>query len=834
MYKWLILFILTITLIIPILSATPMDENLSNYMVVGDAYRIEFFSDMLGKVIDDYGLEALHNTVQAWIGYSEWAKYPDEWNNIRGLVSEAHKNHIPVGVTYGFHVSDSANIPYDTAEGFLYYYKTVIPRVEWWRYPNGSVAEDPYTVGVSRTFTGALAVRVLSMYGRVDFYCVMQPQNPYWYNFFLNWGKRAIDAGADSIFIDGPDAMFVFFWGGGFGDTSTWEGYYLKQYLESIFTPDELEALGVKSLNNFSLSNYLSEKYRVKAIYSNYMYVRERFKVSWPIETVVFANVSAILEDPIFKESLIYWYKSMINFTKNMVADLKEYARSKGRNVTITVNEYFAWIPHVTLTPYVDIMYVETNQFNTPPYQTNNFIIKLAKAAGNYTKRVWIGEWILHFSNPYYPEKPPNDISNLVKIKIAEAYSNGALMLVPFGTGSPEEGWPPKRLVTGIEREKVSKYYRFIRDNEWLFKNTYICSKVAILASLGTEIWGFIPAFNVYESSKYQKELWGWAKCLEYLNIPYDVLLLGFKGLMGTDAIHRLNQYDVIIAPMLTHISDEQLNALKEFVNQGGVLITTRDIGLFDEMNNRRSIITLKWLYNSDNVIMVESELGHKLFTSLENRVVDEKLLNKMAQYISMSGLENNVLVHGNYDNIYVNLQVYRDSKGAVLFMINYNYNYSEEKDEINVLRNLEVTLKLPHVRPGKVMLYSPDLDEPIELKYEQYKDYMLIKIPKLEIWDIIVILDESYLVKTKLSQLYKLVLGLNTLARKINESAKVKARTQELENILNTTISKSSDRVSDLSKNLTQLSNLVIYFLIAVTVMTIITLIMLNIRKPS
>lgn len=41
----------------------------------------------------------------------------------------------------------------------------------------------------------------------------MKPQNPYWKEFLIDWGKKAIDRGSDSFFIDSQDGIFTFFWG---------------------------------------------------------------------------------------------------------------------------------------------------------------------------------------------------------------------------------------------------------------------------------------------------------------------------------------------------------------------------------------------------------------------------------------------------------------------------------------------------------------------------------------------------------------------------------------------------------------------------------------------
>ena len=193
------------------------------FIVIGDAFRIEFYFDRLNALAEDYELKALHNTVQAWIDYRSWMQYPYEWSNIERLIGAAHTHGLPVGVATGYHVGDSVDADYDAPVGFLYYYRAIIPDDEKWMYPNGTAAKDPYSVGASRSFTGKYVVRVIGKeLGRRDFVTAMQPQNPYWQKFLTKWCIKTIDLGADMIFLDSPDMLFTFNWGGGWGDNETW------------------------------------------------------------------------------------------------------------------------------------------------------------------------------------------------------------------------------------------------------------------------------------------------------------------------------------------------------------------------------------------------------------------------------------------------------------------------------------------------------------------------------------------------------------------------------------------------------------------------------------
>ncbi|GAB6100868.1 hypothetical protein JCM16138_00910 [Thermococcus atlanticus] len=717
--------------------------NVSAYhpIIVGDAFRIEFYGDMLNDIKTDYHLEFLHNTVQAWIGYTPWAKYPGEWRNIQSLISLSHAYDIPVGVATGWHVGDSVDDPYKSEIGFLYYYRHLIPYSKKWRYPNGTISEDPYSVGLSRSFSGYLTIRILGEeLGRRDFYGMMQPQNPYWRDFLLYWTRKGIDSGADAIFFDSPDAIFTFVWGGGWGCKDTWEGRSFIEHLKSKFTKTQLFEMGIKDIDNFCLKTYLKNKYRLKATYSNPIPFRERFLTSWPPESVEFDNNIEVLSDPVVKEALLYWYQSAISLVKNISVETKKYARDSGKTVFLTTNEYFSWIPHITLTPYMDAVYVEDSQFRPFPYQTNGLVCKLAGASSNFTKPVWVGEFILWFANPFEPDEPPADVSTLIKLRVAEIYSNpDCIMLVPFGTGSPNEGWPPHRLVDGPERKEVSKYYRFIANLRDLFENTRSYSNVALVVSLPTAIWQYFPALGIYDSDEYYDEIRGWARALEEMHIPYDVLFLGMDDILDTDSYRRLKNYKLLIAPGLSRISSRDLNEMEKFLRSGGRLITNNDFALYDEMNNKRNDKDRMDILNNRNVIIVD-KVGKSYWDSLGERKPDSTLFNYIRTKVNYALETHRILYTNASKEVMITPLKKSGTDELILSLVNYNYHYDKIHDWTTPEKNIEIKLKIPkNYEILQVFSISPEEGRGY-LKYTQHGSSVILNIDRLDTWKLVVI----------------------------------------------------------------------------------------------
>jgi regulator of replication initiation timing len=776
--KLFIRYLLTIMIVLLLMSQVIIGAGLGqatsstgergwqDFTVIGDAFSgMPFYPQMLGQLKEEYRLEALHNTVGAWIDYREWMRHPAEWDvNIARLIREAHNVGLPIGVAYGYHVGDSVDARYGESVGFLHYYRQLIPNEHKWHHPNGTVALDPYSVGSSRSFTGAYVVRILGdpmdieRLKRLDLYSTMQPQNPYWKEFFIDWGKKAIDRGSDSFFIDSPDGIFTFFWGGGWGCTDTWEGKGLAEYLRAKLGDSTLRAMGVESPESFCLKDYLVKKYGPPRIFSNYVYFRERFKTSWPIEHVAFSNVENILRDPIFKEALLYWYRSAIDIVRDVAAQYKLYAYQRGRDIILTSNNYFAWIPQITIAPYMDALYVETNQFRPPPYVTRPAVCKLGQASVNGSKSVWIGEWILNFANPYEPSPPPRDISNLVRLRVAEAYASSCIMLVPFGTGHPSEGWPTKRLVLGSERSQVAAYYRFISENRELFKGVRTMADVALLVSVPTIVWNFIPALGIRVGDiDYQQEIFGWARALESMGIPYDVLLLGMDGILSTDSHTRLKSYSLIIAPELSHISDIHLQAILDFLKAGGRLIVSPSFGAYDEMHNPRSSAKLSAIFSHPNVLRTERWLGRDYQRTLEKLTPSQHLFSLMKSAVETSLISRMVITNAS-QNVYISVLFQRRPyERLIVHLVNYDYRYDSEKDWTIPASNIAITLKIPSMfDPANVTLISPDIPSPIPLAFQIGDGFLSFTVPSLKVWDIIVIEDRTAVLQRALESLQK------------------------------------------------------------------------------
>jgi regulator of replication initiation timing len=421
----------------------------------------------------------------------------------------------------------------------------------------------------------------------------------------------------------------------------------------------------------------------------------------------------------------------------------------------------------------MDALYVETNQIRPPPYVTRPAVCKLGQASVNGSKPAWIGEWILNFINPFEPSPPTRDISNLVRLRVAEAYASGCIMLVPFGTGHPSEGWPTKRLVLGSERPHVAAYYRFISENRELFKGVKTKADVALIVSIPTMVWNFIPALGIRVGDiDYQQEIFGWARALESMGIPYDILLLGMDGILSTDSHTRLKSYSLIIAPELSHISDIHLQAILDFLKSGGRLIVGPSFGIYDEMHNPRPSDRLSTVFSHPNVLRTERWLGRDYQLTLENLTPSQHLFSLMKGAVE-TFLTSRMVITNASQNVYISVlsQKLPDER-LIVHLVNYDYRYDSEKDWTIPASNIGITLKIPPMfNPANVTLISPDIPSPIPLTFQLGDGSLSFTVPSLKVWDIIVIEDRTAVLQRALESLQNRYRGLLQAYESLNAS---------------------------------------------------------------
>jgi regulator of replication initiation timing len=312
--------------------------------------------------------------------------------------------------------------------------------------------------------------------------------------------------------------------------------------------------------------------------------------------------------------------------------------------------------------------------------------------------------------------------------------------------------------VTGSERPNAAAYYRFISENRELFKGVRTKADVALLVSVPTMVWNLVPALGLFigwSNGGYQKEIFGWARVLESMGIPYDILLLGMDGILPTDSHTRLKSYSLIIAPELSHISDIHLQAILDFLRAGGRLIVDSSFGIYDEMHNPRPSDRLSTVFSHPNVLRTEQWLGRDYQLTLDNLTPSQHLFSLMKGAVETS-LTSRMVITNASQNVYISVLSQRlPDERLVVHLVNYDYRYDSEKDWTIPASNIGITLKIPPTfNPANVTLISPDIPSPIPLTFQLSDGSLSFTVPSLKVWDIIVIEDRAAVLQRALEDL--------------------------------------------------------------------------------
>ena len=694
----------------------------------------------------DYGLEALIADQSAWMDYRSWQEYPGAWQDLADNVAAAHAVGLSEGTMYGLHFMDCADALPGDACGFSYYYG-IMTGFDRWRQPDGTLGADPYSPAVTRSFSGKYVVYATNQeFGRQDVNAVMQPQSPDWRDFVVQWGMHHIDAGADSIFLDNPIADFAPFWNGGWGCSDTWEGRGFIERLKARFTDEQLEGLGVANAETFCMKDYITAKYGATAESGNPLLVHGLFPSTNDGEPVSLAQPAGLMDDPLVMEYVRYWYSSLNGFAEYVGSGLSNYAASQGKDVLLIYNANSAWSPDIqqgvtpiTLAPFFDQPYLELEKNALPPW-TDIGLCKTGLAMTGFDAPPWIGSLFFSSDNPFGLPRLPDDVSGYLRMKVGEAFSSGCVMPVPFGTGEPQSGDSPTRMTGGIERTKLAPYYQFLGGNKQLFQNVASAAKVAVAYSIPTVVWNFLPTLGILPNA-YKGETGGWARAMELLHVPYDIVLLGMEDVWDSSALGaQLQRYDTVFAPSVTHVSPSDLAALQLFVQRGGKLVTTSDFATRDALNGVAGPPQRTAILSNPNTTTVVPGDGLALQQAVDQQSIDLAALGRLSSVITAATPASARIVTNAPNTIFVSPQLQQNPSRLLVHLVNYDYGYDQAGDWVNPAKNLTFSIPLPAgFQVSSAQLLSPDGIPTQGFQWAVNGSAIQLQVPEVGYWSIVV-----------------------------------------------------------------------------------------------
>ncbi|MBC8386733.1 MAG: beta-galactosidase trimerization domain-containing protein [Actinobacteria bacterium] len=635
------------------------------------------------------------------IGRGSWATSPVEWECLKEEISEAHNS----GLIYLGNVNllGLSEFSPERTEEYKELYNL-----------ESSEAVD---------INGDIIPHIVSEIGAVENIASYNLLDTNWQNFIKEISKKTIDAGADGIYYDDfhfHEHMIAYK-----GEFSELTQEKFIGYLKSKYTPEQLKQYGIFDIENFNYANYLIENYGLDT-----REIEEFSKEEW-------------------KESLIFDFDEFLitettEFMKGLTEELKEYGRQKyNKELKFTGIPSSGFMLACSYFPFSTQEYVDISSGHIT-YIDESLLFEQQTKELFFPQRKNIPEYkivytltgkpklasVSDMSMPILQKQRHTLISdhiaceNFIHLAMAEAFVNKGQFF--------DLNYPP------AVPEIISKYNYFYLSNREVFQFSELdsISKVAVIYPATNYRYFSIIHFD-------HRSFYSAALALTDLNIQYDVCIAG-DGLEYCQRklnILELTKYKVIIVPEAILLSDREVNALLSYAEDGGTLIVLGGMGLRDEngkLVERAELENLKngWnKYTGGDIYYSKDPIEDKLFyfnylTDIISRDITAR--NNLGSLIK--GHLNNQIISVDPESDTITVQLWQDSEKIYIHLLNYDYSW--EGDVIKDVENTKIKLNFLDDKPKTAVLISPDFEDKQLLEVIN----STITVPKLHIWDIVVI----------------------------------------------------------------------------------------------
>lgn len=698
------------------------------------------------QLVEDTGIEVIDrddgnllNMTPAWVGWGGSRKY---WQSD---IDEAHSKGLAITAYEGlFYTSwgdfifkdgeiytrpDYENIfgksdgqPAEYPLKALYqspYWGTYFP--DKWRNPDGSVMVDPIEGGCARNVQN-------SVIGSPDWgMAYMSIHNPHYLDFIKKCLEIDVDIGFDGIQIDCVEATPFALWQG--GDFSPWAEQKFKEYLAHTYTPEELSRMGVEEIREFSLRAYvLNRDYRNRV------------------------NV----DDLVVRAWSNFEYEAYHRFLSAIYNHVKSYSQAKGRNdFSVTGNKCPVDSPFAIISnKYSDVTWFEYggDLFSILPPMRLTLLVRQAWALSR-SKPVWqnfiagteeIGQYI------------SRDSANLLAMMYAQVYSLGGVYIVhrQYDTPGGEVPMGPK------SSKMTGSYCKFVQENETYFVDAYPRkSRIGIAYSLPSKMLGYYPSLEFERSWDWDTGLLGLSHVLEREHIPHDFIVLGDSKYWDEyDISSALSDRDVLVLSNAEVMTEEQVRAIRSFVEKGGRLLSFGAIATRDEEYNLRETPALADLTKSGlnsvgegKALHLSGNPGFEYWTNvIQDRKEDPSNYQLMRDAVG-SLLERPAIIETNApDTVFMSV-LQQGNQNLQIHLVNLDYNVRDdsvrEKDGIKIKTELPSGF-LIEGKEGRLMtpdrgpFYDPYAER---LEFSSADGYVEFEVPVLRIYSIATIYDPRH-----------------------------------------------------------------------------------------
>jgi hypothetical protein len=456
--------------------------------------------------------------------------------------------------------------------------------------------------------------------GNEHYAYLMDRNNPVWREYLKAIIRIQIDAGVAGVHLDEADLpIFATGYGGCFCKDCM---KLFRAYLQDLPAERLPEALKDTDLDTFQYGSWLLER--------GYDFKSDR-------ETT-----------PLYWDYIRFQRKTIVGYFAELADYIREYGRSKGRDVLVCGNYYYLSPHYYPFEPKADILVTE---MNATSYRQPSW----CRYAAGFAR----GKAVIVVENPYggvgpelLPKLQRGKGYDLYRMMQYEASALGINMSVPYGAwmGSVIEDsfWAPHDVTVEIQD--------FITDNERLY-STETFSDVAVAFSIRS-------AFDWEEqrAGKVRFPFWSVADGLVEQHQPFDVVVLP-EGELRQDWITSgdLARYRTVVLPECTFLTPAQLEAIRGYLDRGGRVLATGELGRNLDPSKQTPLFAHPHLVRTTDVRAQDFAGGPQVFVE--------------------PGID-----------LAINLHRVGDKEAAIHVI---RYDYDEERDEVPVFDRMTLDVRL-------------------------------------------------------------------------------------------------------------------------------------------
>jgi hypothetical protein len=486
---------------------------------------------------------------------------------------------------------------------------------------DGEIATDLLEECTSRDIHGnALHSTWVEAPDREHYAYLMDRNNPVWREYLKAIIRIQIDAGVAGVELDEADLpLFSTRYGGCFCKDCMKQFRAFLQGLPGEELPKELEGT---DLATFHYGSWLLERGHD---------FKERRR-----------------EAPLFWDYTRFQRRAVTEYFIELCDYIREYGRTKGREVLVACNCGDA-PPHFdAFRPHVDLLCAEQH---VTEYRQPSWCRYAAGFAGE-TELVVVEQPFAGVIPELVEKLGRGTGYDRFRMMMYEAAALGVSTSIPYGSWMgpvvQESFWAPHDVLTEMQD--------FLADHEELF-STRTFSETAVAYSVPSAF-----AHQQVDESRSFAPFYEACDALVDQTQPFDVLMFP-EGVLRPDQlrIEDLAQYRTLILPHCTSLTVPQVDLIESFLGRGGHVLATGELAADLPERSRTAL------------------LEHPLV-----RQVDEVRAEDLAD-------GPQVLIDGDHD-LAINLQ--RVTRGVAIHLIRYDYD--EERDEVPVLPELSLRFRLP------------------------------------------------------------------------------------------------------------------------------------------